>query len=535
MNSAAWKFEHIQGPGDQNSSLPFLAMRAANPSDRGVAVPGGDTFGARLELPAIYVGPSGGTVSFNWRVDSELGKDLLHFALDGDEKTPTGFPHSGPSRAVSWQRTKFSLPTGVHVCSWTYTKDKSVNIGSDTAWIADVVVDNAVALASYHVGFEELKTKADGSSARWHEVLDVTPQGHTGSVLQSGDTKAGEPEDDAVVDMSLPSVEIAEPYGMISFLYRISSEHGFDMFRFLIDGVEQRSNNFPRSGSQPEWILARFRVSTGFHSLTWRYEKDGHERAGDDRVQVAEIEVRNMKVSPVTLGITFHITRISGNLAAQEAPVAVAMANIFGLPNTAIVAHFIETGSAGQPVGPNRRLLAKERRLLVHSANLYNFYSLQLKISCESSSVCRNISSTMEHIRGAPAAALAAMHDVVKQPLIQVLSVDIDRVVTGNAAPGITGTPMSAVPPVKLFHDEGSEYDISRKRPFNAVQISGMQTACIAAVGGLAIAVMMGCSSAPRLRVRWMMQHRREIRGPIDDVGSALMHAAQTGPFSDSE
>merc|ERR1711966_452949 len=122
-----------------------------------------------------------------------MGRDMLHFAVDGAEKQPASLPHSGRSSASSWQRTEFPLPGGVHSCLWTYTKDKSVSIGSDGAWIADVEVDNAVPLAAYHVRFDDLKTHADGTSARWHAVQDVVPRGHTGMVLQSGNVEAREP------------------------------------------------------------------------------------------------------------------------------------------------------------------------------------------------------------------------------------------------------------------------------------------------------------------------------------------------------
>ncbi len=59
-----------------------------------------------------------------------------------------------------------------------------------------------------------------------------------------------EPEDGAVLDVGVPKVEVVSPGGSVSFQYKVSSERGFDVLRFLVDDVEQTSNGFPRSGTQ---------------------------------------------------------------------------------------------------------------------------------------------------------------------------------------------------------------------------------------------------------------------------------------------
>merc|ERR1712216_135282 len=174
-------------------------------------------------------------------------------------------------------------------------------------------------------------------------------------------------------------------------------ERGFDMFRFLVDGAEQSGNGFPQSGSQSQWRLARFRIPKGLHSITWRYDKDARGRSGDDFAQVAEIEIRNMKVAPVTITETLQITHVDGNLAAQEGTTAAVLANILGLPGPSVTARYVETR---RPAGPNQRLLAAYSSARsptpdpVRTASLYNFYSLRIQASCPSSSICRNISST---------------------------------------------------------------------------------------------------------------------------------------------
>merc|ERR1712070_1253552 len=189
---------------------------------------------------------------------------------------------------------------------------------------------------------------------------------------------------------------------------------------------------------------------------------------------------------------------------------------------------------AGQVAGPSRRLFEVSRRLsapLVRSASLYNFYNLELRVSCFSSSVCRNVSSTMEHIRAAPEVAATALRAVTNQPLIRVLSIDINTMVMGNAAPGLPAAPISPAPAVKLYHDVGAD---PHQQHVSRAHLASLQTMCVAGLGCLAVAAMVGCGGLPGWRVRWA-RHRREIGGPVDNAGSALMQAVQNGPFSDSE
>jgi hypothetical protein len=63
----------------------------------------------------------------------------------------------------------------------------------------------------------------------------------------------------------------------ISFMYRVSSEAGYDFLRFYIDGVEMGS----WSGEIP-WAQAGFMVEQGEHNLLWRYEKDVYVSSGSD-------------------------------------------------------------------------------------------------------------------------------------------------------------------------------------------------------------------------------------------------------------
>ena len=74
-----------------------------------------------------------GTVSFWWMVSSEAGYDFLRFYVDD---TPQQVEISG---SVGW--TQVSVPvtaSGSHTLRWVYSKDGSVNAGSDAGWVDQV-------------------------------------------------------------------------------------------------------------------------------------------------------------------------------------------------------------------------------------------------------------------------------------------------------------------------------------------------------------------------------------------------------------
>ncbi len=72
-----------------------------------------------------------GAVSFWYRVSSESNYDFFNFYID-DVRELHVSGYSG------WQYFNTTLPAGTHELKWEYTKDVSVNGGSDTAWIDDL-------------------------------------------------------------------------------------------------------------------------------------------------------------------------------------------------------------------------------------------------------------------------------------------------------------------------------------------------------------------------------------------------------------
>ena len=73
-----------------------------------------------------------GTLSFYYRVSSEGSWDYLRFTVDGSEV-------GSWSGEIGWTQATYSISAGPHTFTWKYTKDGSVDSGSDCAWIDYII------------------------------------------------------------------------------------------------------------------------------------------------------------------------------------------------------------------------------------------------------------------------------------------------------------------------------------------------------------------------------------------------------------
>lgn len=74
-----------------------------------------------------------GNVVFARRVSSEANWDFLRFYIDGVLKASW-------SGITPWQAVTYPVAAGTHTFKWSYTKDSSVNVGADAAWIDAVIL-----------------------------------------------------------------------------------------------------------------------------------------------------------------------------------------------------------------------------------------------------------------------------------------------------------------------------------------------------------------------------------------------------------
>lgn len=108
--------------------------------------------------------------------------------------------------------------------------------------------------------------KPSGASVPWVVTKGVASEGKYSLV-------SGKPGDGKMAAVAYRSGFKA---GYVSFYVKVSSEKGYDMARFYIDGEMKPLPGGSKGGlsGKTEWVFASFPVTEGKHTFKWTYEKD---------------------------------------------------------------------------------------------------------------------------------------------------------------------------------------------------------------------------------------------------------------------
>jgi len=213
-----------------------------------------------------------GTVSFFWKVSSEAGYDFLEFYIDGVlQDRITG--------SVGWHQMMYAISdSGSHTLKWRYVKDYSVSDGDDSGWIDLVDWSGGSQPPSGGLLSEALDTSltlSTGGNADWYS--QTTTFYYDGDAAKSGDIS-----DDQESWMQ----SMVSGAGTVRFYWKVSSEAGYDLLEFYIDGVLQ-----DRISGLVGWHQMMYAISNlGSHTLEWRYVKDYSVSDGDDCGWVDKVE-----------------------------------------------------------------------------------------------------------------------------------------------------------------------------------------------------------------------------------------------------
>lgn len=149
--------------------------------------------------------------------------------------------------------------------------------GDPTAQFEVQATTNASAVGTWSDGFESGVLDAEydtGGDANWYVATGLP---HTGT----RSARAGDVDDDETSWMTR-----SVSGGPLSFWYRVSSEDGYDFFRFYVDGASM----FQASGSVG-WTQFSTTLSDGMHELKWEYAKDYSVSNGSDTVWIDDISL----------------------------------------------------------------------------------------------------------------------------------------------------------------------------------------------------------------------------------------------------
>src|SRR5207302_4883970 len=113
-----------------------------------------------------------GTGSFDFRVSSEAGWDVLEFRLNG-------VPLGRWSGEVGWATFLFHVPQGLNTLEWRYTKDANFSAGLDAAFIDNVYLplpDSSIAarLSILSLPDGEKRIQVQGVSGRRYVIQGST-------------------------------------------------------------------------------------------------------------------------------------------------------------------------------------------------------------------------------------------------------------------------------------------------------------------------------------------------------------------------
>ncbi|MFZ4440039.1 MAG: SUMF1/EgtB/PvdO family nonheme iron enzyme [Syntrophales bacterium] len=111
-------------------NAPFVGQMTTSYSGGSAAQTGKIGNSQSTYLSTSVTGP--GTLSFYWKVSSELNHDFFAVYLDGVVK----YSWSG---STSWYKSVLTIPAGTHTVKWEYVKDSTLSSGQDAGWVDNVV------------------------------------------------------------------------------------------------------------------------------------------------------------------------------------------------------------------------------------------------------------------------------------------------------------------------------------------------------------------------------------------------------------
>jgi hypothetical protein len=169
----------------------------------------------------------------------------------------------------------YTLSSGSHTLEWRYVKDQYVSSGSDCGWVDKVEWGGAQPPSdSLSEALDTTLSFTTDGSADWFSQTVTTY--YSGDAAQSGDIS------DSQESRMQTTVSGA---GTVSFYWKVSSEGGYDYLEFYIDGELQ-----DRISGTVDWQQMTYTLSSGSHTLEWRYVKDYSVSEGDDCGWVDKME-----------------------------------------------------------------------------------------------------------------------------------------------------------------------------------------------------------------------------------------------------
>lgn len=246
------------------------------------------------------------------------------------------------------------------------------------------------------------------------------------------------------------------------------------MLRLEVDGQDFVGAGLPASGDYG-WRRSIVPLTPGTHTVTWHFQPS----APTSFARLDRLELRNLQVPTVQLGICARITHLEGLVSDLTVMLLPRVAKLLGVnQNDATVT--IAAASSG------RRLAMGQSA----SLSLYDSYDVTLGAACGTSTSCASVSLQLGGFYGEPEGLMRQMRSATNQAMIRCVKAFRPSVLSGNPAPGLLGP---AATPDDLTAAAASSDSWGQ----SVGSMSGILVAC----GVAALAALVGvCTLLRRLR-----------------------------------
>jgi hypothetical protein len=276
-------------PWTAGGSLPFFGQNEITFDGTAALQSGPISHNQASSARSSVTGP--GTLTFRWKVSSE-DDDFLRFAIDGNQQARI-------ATEVDWSAMTYVIRPGTHAFEWSYNKDYNNSYGYDAGWVDTVAFVAAPSLA-VAVNAPVLTWTTSGTGIWFPEMVTT----HDGAACaRSGD----------IGDSQSATMEttVTGP-GTLACWWKVSSEHA-DPLIFLLDGVEQS-----RISGEADWANLACDLTSGSHTLGWRYQKDGSTAVGADAGWVDQVTFSGTMTYPSWAAAHFQPEELADEAISGE-------------------------------------------------------------------------------------------------------------------------------------------------------------------------------------------------------------------------
>jgi len=215
---------------------------------------------------------------FHWKVSSEANYDYLKFYIDGTLQ----YQVSGD---IDWRQKSYTMSPGWHTLRWTYAKDRSISRGSDCGWV------DKVELVESAAGGGSLANALDSGKLIFNTSGDSDWASQT--TVSYYDSDAAQSPFIAHKQSASMETTISE-HQTVKFYWKVSSENGYDLLQFYIDGELKN-----QVSGDVDWQQQVYAVSPGTHTLKWTYTKDYSVSKGFDCGWVDKLQLGEAPEDPI--------------------------------------------------------------------------------------------------------------------------------------------------------------------------------------------------------------------------------------------